>query len=123
MARAKLRFNLNCRNEEEVGVLFNAVLSTDAVILARRKYVGPLKPNRSREASKIWWDNAYYNWDDKYLKDRFRISKQTFNFILNAIYQFTVKTSKNRVLNPIEREGQLGLIYRLSTWVFTSSCK
>ena len=54
---------------------FNAVLSTDAVILARRRYVGPRQPNRKREVSKIWWDNAGNNWDDDYFKDWFHISK------------------------------------------------
>ena len=38
--------NLNRRNEEGVDVLFHVALSTEAVILAERRYVGPSQPNR-----------------------------------------------------------------------------
>ena len=48
-ARGKLRFNLNCRNEEEVDVLFHVSLSTVAVILAGWRYVGPRQPNRNKQ--------------------------------------------------------------------------
>ena len=53
-ARAKLRFNLNCRNEKEVDVLFHVSLSTGAVILAGWSYVGPRQPNRNREVLGQW---------------------------------------------------------------------
>lgn len=48
-------------------------------------------------------------WDNDYFKDRFRISKQTFSFILNAINQFIVNPPANMVPNPSKPERQLGL--------------
>ena len=67
-------------------------MSTDAVILASGRYVGPHQPNKNREVGKVQQNNVYNKWDDEHLNDRFHISKQIFNFILIVIYQFTAKT-------------------------------
>ena len=64
--------NLNRRNEEGVDVLFHVALSTEAVTLAGRRYVGPSQPNRKMEQSKVWWEKAYNNWDDEHFKNRFK---------------------------------------------------
>lgn len=69
-------------------------MSIDAVILASRRYVGPHQPNKNRKVDKVQQNNVDNKWDDENLRDRFHISKQTFNFILIAVYQFTVKTPK-----------------------------
>ena len=114
-ARAKFRFNLHCRNEKEVDVLFHVSLSTGAVILVGWSCVGPRQPNRNREVGKVRWDNAHNNWDNEQFKDRVHISKQTFSFILNAINQFIVKPPANIAPNPSKPERQLGLTnYRLA---------
>ena len=52
-ARAKLRFNLNRRNQKEVDFLLHVALSNGTVILAGRRYVGPHQTNRKRKKAKV----------------------------------------------------------------------
>ena len=113
--RARRRFKANDSVEEEFEYLGNLLESVEQIIHSNRGFVGPRRPNRNREVEKLWWHNAYQNWDDEQFKEKFRINKETFDFVLNIIRQFIEKTPTNLVPNPIEPDRQLGLtLYRLA---------
>ena len=40
------------------------------------------KANVNREDGKTWWSNVCRNWDNEQFCEKFRINRQTFNFIL-----------------------------------------
>ena len=37
-------------------------------------------PDESRVSN--WWEQGYHSWSDEMLKDNFRVSRETFEFIL-----------------------------------------
>ena len=73
------------------------------------------RQNVDRNNAKNWWTNVYNNWDEIDFKNRFRITRETFHYILNRIQPFIEKTPTNLVPTPIEADRQLALtIYRLA---------
>ena len=96
--RARRRFKANDSVEEEFEYLGNLLESVEQIIHSNRGFVGPRRPNRNREVEKLWWHNAYQNWDDEQFKEKFRINKETFDFVLNIIRQFIEKTPTNLYL-------------------------
>ena len=102
-------------DEEEVSNVFQVMKSLEEGISKasqNRQLRGPVV---NREQEKVWWKNAYQNWEDDQFKERFRINRETFNFILQTIEPYITKTPTNIVPDPIEPEKQLALtIYRLA---------
>ena len=49
--------------------------------------IGVVKERRKRTKSKVknklHWTEGYNNWDDREFKKRFRVSRETFEYILN----------------------------------------
>lgn len=52
----------------------------------------------------------YRNWNDEQFKEKFRINKETFEYILNIIRPFIGKTPTNLVSNLIETAQQLAIV-------------
>ena len=63
-----------------------------------------------RLEGKIQWKNLYRNWNDEQFKEKFRINKETFEYILNIIRPFIGKTPTNLVPNLIETAQQLAIV-------------
>ena len=63
-----------------------------------------------RLEGKIQWKNVYRNWNDEQFKEKFRINKETFEYILNIIRPFIGKTPTNLVSNLIETAQQLAIV-------------
>ena len=100
-------------DEEEISNVFQVMKSLEEGISEARQNRQPRGPVVNREQGKVWWRNAYQNWEDDQFKERFRINRETFNFILQTIEPYITKTPTNIVLDPIEPEKQLALtIYR-----------
>ena len=55
----------------------------------------------------LWWQHGYLNWINEQFKRRFRVNRDTFNFILNAIEDLITKEV------TIQRTG----IARSPTWI------
>lgn len=71
----------------------------------------------NRIQQKELWSLGYVqgNWDDNGFKARLRVTRDTFEFILNEITPFIQKVRTNFQPNPIEPHRQLGLtLYRLA---------
>ena len=67
----------------------------------------------NRNAAKLWWTNGYKNWDDSQFKHRVRVSRETFELMLQRIEIYIVKEPTNMVHFPIEPHRQLGItLYR-----------
>ena len=102
-------------DEEDVSSVFQVMKSLEEGISEARQNRQPRGPVVNREQGKVWWRNAYQNWEDDQFKERFRINRETFNFILQTIEPYITKTPTNIVPDPIEPEKQLALtIYRLA---------
>ena len=64
---------------------------------------------------KIFWLAGYDTWSAEELKERMRINRETFDFILKRIAHLIHKELTYMIPNPIEDHRQLGLtIYRLA---------
>ena len=64
----------------------------------------------SEERNHLWWENGYHNWTDDQFKERVRVTRETFQCILGAIYKETTKFKE-----PTYPECQLELtLYRLA---------
>ena len=78
----------------------------------------------NRNAAKLWWTNGYKNWDDSQFKHHLRVSRETFELILQRIEIYIVKEPTNMVPFPIEPHRQLGHNFiPMCSWVhiFNSS--
>ena len=67
-----------------------------------RKEKGPVE-----QRDCLWWQHGYLNWINEQFKRRFRVNRDTFNFILNAIEDLITKEV------TIQRTG----IARSPTWI------
>ena len=91
------------------------IRSSEEIIVNKNMGDVPRKVRIDRTEGKIWWRNVYRNWEDEQLKEKFRINRDTFEYVLNIIKPFIEKTPTNLVPNPIEADRQLALtIYRLA---------
>ena len=76
------------------------------------------KPRKQRSKDKVhhteFWEQGYIYWDDKEFKQRMRVSRQIFNYILTEIDEYIEKTPLN--LNPAPTSSRVHLastLYRL----------
>ena len=83
--------------EEEVNfeteVCQAAALSIILACKNTRKERGPNEPR-----SKTWWEQGYLQWNDVAFKRRLRVSRETFQFILEEIREDIVK--QPTIMNP-----------------------
>ena len=94
--------------EDENG--FSNILG--AIICGCTKERRPKGQNEQR--SSHWWRNGYENWTDKQFKKRFRVNRNTFNYLLQEVQEYiTRETTRFKV--PVAPEVQLALtLYRLA---------
>ena len=96
--------------EFETEVAMGTALSTITLVKGNRSKRGPNEPRSSN-----WWTNGYLNWDYQSFKKRFRVSRNTFEYILKEIEELLHKEPTLMVPQPTPPAAQLALcLYRLA---------
>lgn len=96
--------------EFETEVAMGVALSTIALANGNRRERGPNEPRNSN-----WWTNGYQYWDHQSFKKRFRVSRNTFQYILEEIEDLLQKEATRMVPHPTTPAAQLALcLYRLA---------
>ena len=75
------------------------------------------RKTRSKNEERVsnWWDQGYLNWGDKCFKKHFRITRNSFELILQRIDPHIRKTPTNLCPHRTSSATQLGLtLYRLA---------
>ena len=73
----------------------------------------PRSADKPRDSG--WWENGLLNWDECEFKQRLRVTRETFNIILDHIREDIKKQPTNLKPFPTTPEQQLGLtLYRLA---------
>ena len=75
------------------------------------------RKQRKRNVQRIssWWFEGYLSWDDAQFKQHHRITRNSFDHILNIVTPCIKKTLTNLCPNPTSPATQLGLtLYRLA---------
>ena len=67
------------------------------------------KKKANQNAAKLWRTNGYKNCDDSQFNHRLRVSKETFELMIQTIEIYIVKEPTNMVPFPIEPHRQLGI--------------
>ena len=84
-----------------------------AGVLAQKTERKARGPDRIRNGH--WWESGYNNWDDIEFKTHLRLTRHTFNLVLQNITPFIIKQPTNLKPNPTPPETQLGVaLYRLA---------
>ena len=106
--RAKCRFNDELTDEMEL-----AQAAALSVIFLTRK---PRKDRGCDEhRSSTWWSEGYRTWDAVAFKKRLRVSRATFDFILNEISDQIIKQPTRMKPHPTSPATQLAIcLYRLA---------
>ena len=96
--------------EFETEVAMGVALSTIALAKGNRRERGPNEPRNCN-----WWTNGYQYWDHQSFKKRFRVSRNTFQYILEEIEDLLQKEATRMVPHPTTPAAQLALcLYRLA---------
>ena len=53
------------------------------------------KTDKCGDTGKMWWEDVFNHWKDKDFKSKIRINRETFNFVLNEIYDDAVMSPTN----------------------------
>ena len=105
----------NMNMEESENHMIQNVLSVFGVLSEKeRKSRGP---NRNRELKKIQWDDLYRrrNRDEEEFIEKFRIKRETFDLLLDSLYDDLLLTPTNFLRNPTSPDRQLAAtLYRLA---------
>ena len=94
---------------KEIDEVIPVIAQAAAEIVSVEKRPQPRAPNKPRNDQKSFWTSDYRSWTDDEFKERLRINKETFEFILERIQPFIYKQPMRMVPNPIETHRQLGL--------------
>ena len=66
------------------------------------------------ERNHLWWDDGYQNWNDAQFKKRMRVTRETFQFILDSTSD-QIRKETTKFKEPTSPDVQLGLtLYRLA---------
>ena len=75
----------------------------------------PRLPNKQRVKLKKFWSNGCCHWSDEEFKERLRIKRESFEYILASIRPMILKQPAIMLADHIEDHRQLALaIYRLA---------
>lgn len=102
-------------SHKEIDEVVPIIAQATAEIISIGEGKQPRAPNKPRDDQKSFWTNGYRSWTEEEFKDRLRINRETFEFILKRIEPHIYKEPTHMVPNPIETHRQLGLtIYRMA---------
>ena len=89
-----LFFPRHSNEEEVIGSIMHGLVE-ELHISKPRKH--PKIQNRDRTQQKMFWTNGYATWADDEFKERLRINRENFEFILNRIRPMIIKEVTNMV--------------------------
>ena len=100
-------------DEDDEDIEYEAILNTNFV-----SHLVPSKKRRPRALNRVrnkeWWKSCYRRWSGKDFKKDLRVTRATFNLILDVIAPYIFKEPTNLNSEPISVDRQLGLtLYRL----------
>ena len=72
------------------------------MLQSRKELFKPREKKVNRNAAKLWWKNGYKSSDDSQFKHRLRMSRETFELMLQRIEICIVKQQTNMFPFPIE---------------------
>ena len=88
----------------------SAALTAIIMMKSNRNERGP-----DEQRNGTWWTNGYQNWDEQSFKKRFRVCRDTFEFILGEIKDLILKEPTRMKPHPTPPAAQLALcLYRLA---------
>lgn len=101
---------------------YSQMMLEDEIAASQAVLVGLLlnqKPRKQRspneQRNNNWWEEGYQTWHEKAFKDRFRINRETFDFILREIEDSLIKEPTNCNPEPMSPAMQLAVcLYRLA---------
>ena len=105
-------FRKPARNYDDNTILFSGVLAAAEVFSGAKK-----REIRKRNEERVsnWWHHGYLTWTDTRFKQHFRITRDSFESILNIVTPIIKKTPTNLCPNPTSPATQLALtLYRLA---------
>ena len=93
------------------------VVTVCAQVVAELSQIKETKPRSARKERshlKVFWDSGYDKLNNAKFKERLRINRATFEYILEKITPAIIKTPTNMEPHPMEPQRQLALtLYRL----------
>ena len=69
---------------------------------SQKRSRGPRNPNEDRNSQKHWWILGYATWTGQQFRNRLRITRTVFEFLLGELEPHLTKTPTNAIPNPIE---------------------
>ena len=83
------------------------------MLQSRKELFKPREKKVNQNTAKLWWTSGYKNCDDSQFNHRLRVSRETFELMIQTIEIYIVKEPTNMVPFPIEPHRQLGItLYR-----------
>ena len=107
-SRNKRRRRNNDGNENNGHFLALSTAEAEILMISRQQEPRKRKVDRD-DATRCWWTNGYANWSETEFKNRVRINRNHFEFILRILGPYISKTPTNAVPNPIENHRQLAV--------------
>ena len=109
---ADKRMKRHCEEEVNFETEFCQAIALSIILACKntRKERGLNEPR-----SKTWWEQGYLQWNDAAFKRRFRMSRETFHFILGVIREDIAKQPTIMNPYPAPPNTQLAIcLYRLT---------
>ena len=79
------------------------------VIESTKPKKNPRLPSKQRAELKKFWSNGYRHWSDEEFKERLRIKRESFEYILASVRPMVLKHPTIMLQDPIEDHRQLAL--------------
>ena len=79
------------------------------VIESTKPKKNPRLPSTQRAELKKFWSNGYRHWSDEEFKERLRIKRESFEYILASVRPMILKHPTIMLQDPIEDHRQLAL--------------
>ena len=89
-------FSASSSHEEDVVTVCAQVLAE----LSQIKETKPRSARKERSHLKVFWDSGYDKWNNAEFKERLRINRATFEYILEKITLAIIKTPTNIGTTP-----------------------
>lgn len=93
------------------------MLTCNATVIATALFGRKGRKKRCHDVARVsnWWEEGLSIWSEDTFKDKFRVNRRTYKFILHEIEGHLRKRPTNRNPQPIEPPQQLAIcLYRLA---------
>ena len=100
--RREEHFENDSENLYENNLLPHLVSLLALSLPSQKRSRGPRNPNEDRNSQKRWLILGYATWTGHQFRNRLRITRPVFEFLLGELEPHLTKTPTNAVPNPIE---------------------